>query len=361
MSKVTNEFITENISQIIDKNTENNKSIKDIISSDIEKVNQIRERLKQNNSRNLNEDGSFNTVDTNSIEIITLKDCVNIVDGFINGDVSLEQLDDFGQKMTIRSYIPLLEKMSLLMQVLTKHEISATESTEIKMAELYKDIFFTIVMGAYGLVQINVLNDEDRALMTYENYDKLFPLFNQYILTYCKEDYDIFMSMLKDSINFNGVMNIVNALENIDNDKITESVQNNAELIKGLQENKELISDMKEIMFATDSNVNKIVQGMKQIALDEIKSKEDKRNNASDSEDTEISETAKMKVRDLIEKTKVELEQKKMQEMINTDVQIKNSQIEAQPKKRRGRPKKGEVVKVEFGKDENEGENGNEE
>lgn len=291
-----------------------------------EDIEKIREKLKENNSNNLGADGKM--INDSGVQVITLKDCVNIVNGFIEGKVSADELEEFGNRMTIRSYIPLLEKMSILMQILIKHNVSAVESVEIKMAELYKDIFFTIVLGSYGLIRIDAFDVESNSLMTYENYDKLFPIFNQYILTYCKDDYKVFISMLKDCINFNGIMDIVDALSNIDSDKIAENVQINKELIENLGKNKELIKDMKDIILATDGNVTKIAQGIKQVTLDEINSK--------------TSNSENLKVRDVIEKTKIELENKKVQTMISSD---------SQPKKKRGRPKKGTVVNVDFGKE----------
>lgn len=291
-----------------------------------EDIEKIREKLKKNNSNNLGADGKINN--DSSVQVITLKDCIDIVNGFIEGKVSADELEEFGNRMTIRSYIPLLEKMSILMQILIKHNVSAVESVEIKMAELYKDIFFTVVLGSYGLIKIDAFDVESNSLMTYENYDKLFPIFNQYILTYCKDDYKVFISMLKDCINFNGIMDIVDALGNIDSDKIAENVQINKELIENLGENKELIKDMKDIILATDGNVTKIAQGIKQVALNETNSK--------------TSNSENLKVRDVIEKTKIELENKKVQTMISSD---------SQPKKKRGRPKKGTVVNVDFEKE----------
>lgn len=251
----------DNVNEDINKNDDNEKELK-----------ARQERLKQQISKMPSlEDvkkikAKLQAKDIN--KAITLQDCINIVDGFIDGSVGAEQLELFGTKMTIRAYIPILEKMSILMKVLMKHEISAVESTEIKMTELYKDIFFTVVLGLYGQIQFDEFKDKE--LLTYENYDKLFPIFYQYILAYCKTDYEVFMGMLKDCISLNGVQNMVDAVEMMDSDKLQEAVNSNKELIESLKDNEKLVEDMKDMLMMNDETTANVVKQIKGMTVSDV-------------------------------------------------------------------------------------------
>lgn len=235
------------------KNFKAVENLKENLIPSMEQIEQIRAKLKGDNK-------AENT--------ITLKDCVDLIDGFIEGSVSAEELDAFGAKMSIRAYIPILEKMATLMRILTQYEISAVESTEIKMVELYKYIFFIVVLGMYGQVQIDEIADKD--LMTYENYDKLFPIFYSYILNYCKQDYDVFMQMFNDCVSWNGVVNITESMSNIDSDKLSEAVESNKKLVESMNDNKEMVSDIKDILLATDKSIKDVVKGIKEATVRDV-------------------------------------------------------------------------------------------
>lgn len=252
----TNKKVENNSNSLQEELTKNFKAVENLkenLIPSMEQIEQIRAKLKGDNK---------------IVDVITLKECVDLIDGFIDGSVSAEELDTFGAKMSIRAYIPILEKMATLMRILTQYEISAVESTEIKMVELYKYIFFIVVLGMYGQVQIDEIADKD--LMTYENYDKLFPIFYSYILSYCKQDYDVFMQMFNDCISWNGVVNITESMSNIDSDKLSEAVESNKKLVESMNDNKEMVSDIKDILLATDKSVKDVVKGIKEATVREV-------------------------------------------------------------------------------------------
>lgn len=270
-----------------------------------EDIEKIREKLKENNSNNLGADEKM--INDSGVQVITLKDCIDIVNGFIEGKVSADELEEFGNRMTIRSYIPLLEKMSILMNMMLQYEISNVDSLEIKITEFYKFLFFKVVLSSYGQIYINEFDKKDVDLMSYENYDKLFPLFNQYILTYCQDDYNIFVNMLKDCISWSGVVSISENLESIDTNNIDKITEENKKLMDNLKENSQLVESMKDLLLATDNQTEQIITHIKQAT-----------------------------VRDVLEQGKDKLEQK-----VIADEQQKNNVVDLSTvKKRRGRPPK---------------------
>ena len=48
---------------------------------------------------------------------ISLELIIEKAKGFISGDISEEEMATFGGEMMIRSYIPILEKMALIMSI----------------------------------------------------------------------------------------------------------------------------------------------------------------------------------------------------------------------------------------------------
>lgn len=107
---------------------------------------------------------------------------------------------------------------------------------------MYKNIFFLVILGQY--TNIDVSNNR---LYTFDNYDLLMPLLGEYILKYCRDDYQRFMDILKDSINFYNIKEISNAVESVDYSKLEEAIKSNKNLIRSLKEDKDLINHLDNI------------------------------------------------------------------------------------------------------------------
>ena len=189
--------------------------------------------------------------------------------GFINGEISQEEMANFGGEMTIRSYIPILEKMGLIMSILNQHIYSDVEAQEIKTVEMYRNIFFYIILSGYANIDCS-----NRELITYSNYDLLYPIYAPFILSYCREDYQLIIDMLKDSINFYSIKDMSDGLNGINETALKEATKANKDLMKELGENKDLIHELKELTVLNDPITHKVVDEIKKISLD--KSNENK-------------------------------------------------------------------------------------
>lgn len=200
-----------------------------------------------------------------SLELIIKK-----AKGFINGEVSQEDMASFGGEMIIRSYIPILEKMGLIMAILNQHIYSDVEAQEIKTVEMYKNIFFYIMLSGYANVDCS-----DRDLITYSNYDLLYPIYAPFILSYCREDYQLIIDMLKDSINFYSIKDMSDGLNGINETALKEATKANKDLMRELGENKDLIHELKEIAELNDPTTKKMIETIKKASLTgELKVKE---------------------------------------------------------------------------------------
>ena len=201
---------------------------------------------------------------------ISLELIIEKAKGFISGEVSQEDMASFGGEMTIRSYIPILEKMSLIMSITNQHVYSTIETQEIKMVEMYKNIFFYLMLSGYANVDCS-----DRELITYSNYDLLYPIYAPFILSYCKDDYELTINMLKDSINFYNIQDISEGLNGINETALKEATKANKDLMRELGENKDLIHELKEIAELNDPTTKKMIETIKKASLTgELKTKE---------------------------------------------------------------------------------------
>ena len=201
---------------------------------------------------------------------ISLELIIEKAKGFISGEISQEDMASFGGEITIRSYIPILEKMGIIMSILNQHIYSNVETQEIKTIEMYRNIFFYLILDGYANIDCS-----DRNLITYSNYDLLYPIYAPFILSYCKDDYELTMTMLKDSINFYNIQDISNGLNSINEDALKEATKANKDLMKELGTNKELIHELKELAELNDPTTKKMIETIKKSSLTgELKAKE---------------------------------------------------------------------------------------
>ena len=201
-------------------------------------------------------------------ERIPLEVLIEKAKDFVSGNISQDEMAIFGGDFTIRNYLPILDKMGIIMSITGQHVYSNVETQEIKTVELYRNIFFYLMLGGYAGVDCS-----DRELITYSNYDLLYPIFAPFILSYCKEDYDLTIEMLKESINLYNIQSIAEGLSNINEDALREATKANEKLMKELGENKDLIHELKEIASFNDPMTKKVVDEVKKIAIDEANKK----------------------------------------------------------------------------------------
>lgn len=200
---------------------------------------------------------------------ITLEDCIDITKKYLKEEITDNEFNTFGTKMNIRMYLPILEKMQLIMRILATTQISQNVvNPEIITAEMYKNIFYTVILGAYAQVDLG-----EKDIQTYDNYDLLFPLFEPFIMQYAKKDFEVFRNMMNDSMSLYGLTNISNTMENINMDELKKVARENRELIKNIESKEKLISDLKDIMSMNDPTTKKVVNEISLISIEDINEK----------------------------------------------------------------------------------------
>lgn len=201
---------------------------------------------------------------------MTLSYLVQKVTEYQEGKISLEDLDELGKEISIRAYLPLIDKMTCVLALVSGMQYNTAETYEVKIVEMYKEMFFSVLLGKYGMIDVS-----DRTLYTYSNYDLLYPIIGKFLLAYCKDDYEMIEKMIKDSMNYYGLTSITDAVGAIDMEELKKNTDSNEKFIKGLEQNKDLIHDLKEIMVFNDSTTKRFVDTVRKGALENQKANEE--------------------------------------------------------------------------------------
>lgn len=199
-------------------------------------------------------------------EGLTVQTLLDKVDLLLNGEITNEELDEWGKTLNVRTSIPMMEKMGLLMRLVNSTGYGVAETQEINVCELYKNLFFVLYLGGYlGLTNIS------KDAITYNNYDKLEPIFGAWIESFAKHDIDLFKDMLRDTVTFYNAVNLDTAMSHVDVGQLDKVKDENAKLMTQLEENKQLVADIKELMEFDNPATKKLLEDLKKSALNVTK------------------------------------------------------------------------------------------
>ena len=195
---------------------------------------------------------------------IYLEELIEKSVSFIRKDIKIDELNELGKELIIKNYIPITEKLKLMMMLIFNMNQEDTEVEEVRIINLQRDLFFYVLLGAYCNVEII-----DKDAVNYKNYDILYPIFSKYILQFCKEDYEMLVGMIKDSLNIYNMKELSSLLNNINYKKLEEVSEKDKKLIEELQNNKELLDKLKEVYDMSNPALKKQLELINQIAKQE--------------------------------------------------------------------------------------------
>lgn len=196
---------------------------------------------------------------------INLAELVNASVDFIRGDISVDEMAKIGDKLTIRNYIPILDKYKIMMSLVFDMNQTGVEQGELAIVNLERDLFFKVLLGEYAMVDVS-----DENLWTYYNYDLLYPIFMPYILQYCYMDYNKLVKMIDKSLDIYHMQELSDMLSSVDYQELERNAEENRKLIESLEKNKELVANLKELLKANNPMADMIVSGVQKDALDSI-------------------------------------------------------------------------------------------
>lgn len=192
----------------------------------------------------------------------TLSYYVNVVTKFIRGKATVDDLNELGNQMTIREYIPMKEKYRLIAMTIFKMNSESDDMAETAVIAKEKNLFFDVLLTAYCGI-----NCENQDLKTYATYDLLCPILSKYILQFCGDDYKKLVEMLDSSLNIYRMKELTELMESVDYEEIKKATKANEEMLKKLYEEKEALEKLKELFVATDDNARKVVDYAKNEAI----------------------------------------------------------------------------------------------
>ena len=192
----------------------------------------------------------------------TLSYYVNVVTKFIRGKATVDDLNELGNQMTIREYIPMKEKYRLIAMTIFKMNSESDDMAETAVIAKEKNLFFDVLLTAYCGI-----NCENQDLKTYATYDLLYPILSKYILQFCGDDYNKLVEMLDSSLNIYHMKELTELMESVDYEEIKKATKANEEMLKKLYEEKEALEKLKELFVATDDNARKVVDYAKNEAI----------------------------------------------------------------------------------------------
>lgn len=192
----------------------------------------------------------------------TLSYYVNVVTKFIRGKATVDDLNELGNQMTIREYIPMKEKYRLIAMTIFKMNSESDDMAETAVIAKEKNLFFDVLLTAYCGI-----NCENQDLKTYATYDLLYPILSKYVLQFCGDDYKKLVEMLDSSLNIYRMKELTELMESVDYEEIKKATKANEEMLKKFYEEKEALEKLKELFVATDDNARKVVDYAKNEAI----------------------------------------------------------------------------------------------
>lgn len=172
-------------------------------------------------------------------KIIQLEEVIDVCNKFTNGEMSQENLEQWGDTIKIKLYLPIVEKSMCINQILEECEYN--DNTYMKTAQLEMNKFWYILLK---YTNINV-NDKIN-LFTIENYDLIYPVIGYWIQGIVEKDYNVVISMLEQSIDYFNILTLIQPLNNLSEMDLKKIVKTDKDILKLLQ-NPDLVKDLATI------------------------------------------------------------------------------------------------------------------
>ena len=176
------------------------------------------------------------------VEKITLEELIYNASKIVSDKIKEEELNKLGNKLIIRTYLPILEKMRAMMTLIFDMNNQDVEMEEIRVVSLKKNMFFNVLLGEYAMIDVS-----NKDLQTYQSYDLLYPIFAPFILQYCEKDYNEMKEMIRESLNIYAMKDLDSLLNNIDYQSLAESAKKNEELLEKMKNDKDTLKEIREL------------------------------------------------------------------------------------------------------------------
>lgn len=205
-----------------------------------------------------------------------LKEVLAVCDKFIKApedETTLKEYNDMLQRLTIRAYLPMQEKVVALVRMIIDGDKDLDVPASMFTASLEIACLFD------GLLSyVNIEPEVDIEIKNYENYDLLYQSgFADYVLGFCENDYERLVRMMERTFSFQNLTELTDSMRELDTGKLVELKVAIQDAIKSADP--EMVKNLADIMRSNDPNLERLKRQIDENAVDEaFKKKEEFKN-----------------------------------------------------------------------------------
>lgn len=201
---------------------------------------------------------------------IQLEEVIDICQKFINGEISHQELQEWGNTVQIRFYMPMAEKTLCLDKILD--DMTYSNDKHLKIGQLEMNKFWYILLE---YTNIDITEKED--LLTLDNYDLIYPVIGFWLKDLVCKDYDIVIDMLNQSINYSNVLDIISTAEEIsENNDYKKLIKIDKEILDIFKDKEKLSAISDIVKYGATKETQDIVDILQTEALKAVEKKETK-------------------------------------------------------------------------------------
>lgn len=165
-------------------------------------------------------------------KIITLNEVLEIGNKYKNGEMTYDELKEWGDTILVRTYMPIREKVERITKIL----FDETYSEEImeRFLELEMNKFWFLLLG-YTNIEIN----EETDLLTEDNYNLVFGLLGDWLLNFIKLDYDRSIELFDRIYNYLNVEDLRQSFNNLAGTDFNKMMESNQSLLEFFSQDRE--------------------------------------------------------------------------------------------------------------------------
>lgn len=200
------------------------------------------------------------------VEFINFEDVVEECIKLHDEEITQEEFEEWCDRIYFKTYIPIEDKIEVLNEIIFEEEFSDDLNLKVLQLELYK--FYKILIEKYTNILV------ERKDMTIENYNIVYSLLGNWILTICGIDYQKTMDILKDYMNYNNISLLINTANVINNTSFDEYMKTQKEMFEWLKNNKNVVKEISQIVVSNSPIMNNLKTEIQKDVIKNINKKE---------------------------------------------------------------------------------------
>ena len=200
------------------------------------------------------------------VEVVKFEDVVKECIKLHDEKITQEEFEEWCDRIYFKTYIPIEDKIEVLNEIIFEEEFSDDLNLKVLQLELYK--FYKILIEKYTNISVK------RKDMTIENYNIVYSLLGNWILTICGIDYQKTMDILKDYMNYNNISLLINTANVINNTSFDEYMKDQKEMFEWLKSNKNVVKEISQIVVSNNPIMNNLKTEIQKDVIKNINKKE---------------------------------------------------------------------------------------